>query len=196
MTPVATTAATTRERILEATLDLTSSRGSAGMSMRELAGACGVNVAALYYHFPSKADLLRAVIEERQYDTMMAEVVVPPRSSGTDRQRLVGLMRFVWEGLEDEERVWRLLLAESCHNNDDAQDVARSLVQRFEELAGVWLHDEFGPLVVPEPIAARLLADFLFANLARMAIGAVTAKSITDDLGSLADVIFGDSDQT
>ncbi len=191
MTAAPTTAPTTRERILEATLELTARRGSDGMSMRELADACGVNVAALYYHFPSKAELLRAVIEERQYDAMMADVVVPPASFGTDRERLVQLMLVVWQGLEGEERVWRLLLAESCHNNGDAQEVARALVRSFEDLAAVWLRDEFGELALPEPVAARLLADFLFANLARMAIGAVTKKSIRDGLASLAEVICG-----
>ena len=186
-----TAAPTTRERILEATLELTSRQGSDGMSMRELADVCGVNVAALYYHFPSKAELLRAVIEERQYDAMMAEVVVPPVSAGTDRERLVRLMLDIWQGLEGEERVWRLLLAESCHNNDDAQEVARGLVRSFEDLAAVWLSDEFGELAVPVPVAARLLADFLFANLARMAIGAVTEKSTEDNVVLLVDVICG-----
>jgi AcrR family transcriptional regulator len=191
VTTAATTALTTRERILEATLELTSRQGSDGMSMRELADACGVNVAALYYHFPSKAELLRAVIEERQYDAMMAEVVVPDASSGTDRERLVQLMLDIWQGLEGEERVWRLLLAESCHNNVDAQEVARALVRSFEELAAVWLRDEFGELAAPVPVAARLLADFLFSNLARMAIGAVTEKSVKENVVPLVDMICG-----
>ena len=47
-----------------------SERGAADTSMRQLAAACGVNVAILYRYFPSKADLLRSVIEERQYEML------------------------------------------------------------------------------------------------------------------------------
>ena len=44
-----------------------SEKGVAGASMRSLAGACELNVATLYHHFPSKADVFRAVIEERGF---------------------------------------------------------------------------------------------------------------------------------
>ena len=47
-----------RGRILDAALALMSESGSAGASMRQLAAACGLNVATLYHYFPSKADLL------------------------------------------------------------------------------------------------------------------------------------------
>ena len=121
----------TRERILDAALDLTSRQGSHGTSMRELADACGVNVAALYYHFESKAELLRSVIEERRYDLMLAEVAIPPRDAGSDADRLGRLMVEIWQGMRGEEQVWRLLLAESCHHNTDAEGQARELVGRI-----------------------------------------------------------------
>ncbi len=35
--------------------------------MRQLATACGLNVATIYHYFPSKADLLRSVMAERRY---------------------------------------------------------------------------------------------------------------------------------
>ena len=56
-----------RTRILDSALGLMSERGAAGTSMRRLADACGLNVATIYHYFPSKADVLRAVIEERRY---------------------------------------------------------------------------------------------------------------------------------
>ncbi|MEN0071250.1 MAG: helix-turn-helix domain-containing protein, partial [Propionicimonas sp.] len=37
-------------------------RGFDGTSMREIADACRVTKAALYYHFPSKADLLLDIV--------------------------------------------------------------------------------------------------------------------------------------
>jgi AcrR family transcriptional regulator len=55
--------ADTRERILEAALDLFAERGYAGTSVAELAKRLGITKAALYYHFASKSDILAALIE-------------------------------------------------------------------------------------------------------------------------------------
>jgi AcrR family transcriptional regulator len=50
----------TRERILEAALDLFSSRGFAGTSVREIAAAVGITEGGLYAHFAGK----QAIFEE------------------------------------------------------------------------------------------------------------------------------------
>ena len=73
-----------RDDILDVALDLMSEHGAAATSMRSLATACNVNVAALYHYFPSKADLLRSVIEERRYalrlqDVPAIDVSLPPQ---------------------------------------------------------------------------------------------------------------------
>ncbi len=51
----------TRERILDAALDLFIDKGYDKASLRELAEVMGFTKAALYYHFPSKADILMAL---------------------------------------------------------------------------------------------------------------------------------------
>ena len=66
-----------RTRILDAALGLVSELGSAGMSMRRLAAACGLNVATIYHYFPSKAALLRALVAEQRYGERLA-VDEPP----------------------------------------------------------------------------------------------------------------------
>lgn len=185
-------AVTTRDRILDAALALAARKGAEGTSMRELADACDVNVAALYYHFPSKADLLRAVIDERRYDLQMGLVEVPGPSSGTDADRLTRLLVEVWHGMQREEQVWRLLLAESAHHNTDAQDVAVQLVGRFEELARHWFDEAFGPLQVPAERAAALVVDFLFASVVRTTIDATDDREVERRARALAEVISGD----
>ena len=47
--------------------------GYEGASMREIAARAGVSVAALYYHFPSKQDLLREFVDEA-YDVFLARL--------------------------------------------------------------------------------------------------------------------------
>ena len=53
----------TRQRILDTATDLFVERGYEATSLREIAEAVGVTKAALYYHFTSKDELLRALIE-------------------------------------------------------------------------------------------------------------------------------------
>ena len=53
----------TRTRILDAARELFAEHGYAGTSMRDLAEALGMTKAALYYHFPGKAQILMALVE-------------------------------------------------------------------------------------------------------------------------------------
>ncbi len=51
----------TRERILDAALDLFGERGLTGTTVRDIARRAAVNVAAISYHFGGKEELYRAV---------------------------------------------------------------------------------------------------------------------------------------
>ncbi|MEX0781048.1 MAG: TetR family transcriptional regulator [Dehalococcoidia bacterium] len=53
----------TRERILDAAEHLFAERGFDGTSIRDVTAEAGVNLAAVHYHFGSKEDLLRSVLE-------------------------------------------------------------------------------------------------------------------------------------
>lgn len=60
---------TRRERpgkiaILRAAVEVMGEDGYEGASIRDMAARAGVSVAALYYHFPSKLDLLREFLDE------------------------------------------------------------------------------------------------------------------------------------
>ena len=54
-------ASSTRERILDVALELFGAQGYDGTSLRQIAEQLGVTKAALYYHFESKEDILRAL---------------------------------------------------------------------------------------------------------------------------------------
>ena len=50
--------------ILRAAVEVMGEDGYEGASIRDMAARAGVSVAALYYHFPSKLDLLREFLDE------------------------------------------------------------------------------------------------------------------------------------
>src|SRR3954447_26224150 len=53
----------TRAEILAVAAELFTEKGYEGTSLREIADRLGITKAALYYHFRSKDDMLRALVE-------------------------------------------------------------------------------------------------------------------------------------
>ena len=54
----------TKERILEAALDMFSQYGFAGTNIRELAGSLGMGKSSMYRHFESKEEIWNALLDE------------------------------------------------------------------------------------------------------------------------------------
>ena len=151
-----------RERILDAALGLMADQGASGTSMRQLAAACGVNVATLYHYFPSKADLLRSVIEERQYHVLLRQAPIPDMAA-PPRERLVGLMMAMWEGSLEEERIWRVLLIESFRGDATALAVGADLLSTIEAAMVGWFTELFPELRADPAANARVVVGQLYA---------------------------------
>ena len=64
----------TRERLVEAALELIDEHGLEAFSTRKLGAALGVEAMSIYNHFPSKGDLLDAIASR-----LLAEVELPER---------------------------------------------------------------------------------------------------------------------
>lgn len=170
MPPDGSTATSTgsdqRTRILDAALELMGEQGASTTSMRQLAGACDINVATLYHYFPSKSDLLRAVIEERAYSNELAAMAEPPVARrGSPATRLTNLLAFIAGEALATDAVWRLFIGEAVHSDEDAMAMARQLSSELEVALERWLPDlipEFGGDVAA---LARLLRGQLFGMM-------------------------------
>jgi AcrR family transcriptional regulator len=119
----------TRDRIVAAALRLFSERGTAAVSVRELAEAAGVTVPGLYYHFASKADLIRAVYAARGGGG--PDAVPDPPVSRTVEARIVEQAAREFAGLVDDADFLRLMHREAVLGDPDALEVGA-------ELAAVW----------------------------------------------------------
>ncbi len=64
-------------------IGLMGEQGYEGTSTRDIARAAGVSVAALYYHFPSKLDLLRQFVHEA-HDVVLARLQREIAAAGDD----------------------------------------------------------------------------------------------------------------
>ncbi len=155
-----------REHILDTALRLMSAHGSTGMSMRQLASACGVQVAAIYHYFPSKQALLAAVVAERQYGSRLSDPLpIDPSASPSDRLR--DLFVAVWEGAIEEEAVWRLLLGESLRGEAAVQPVGQALLDLLGPATTDWVK-RCVPEVIDAEAVGHMLIGQLFTGFIRM----------------------------
>ena len=64
-----------RGQLLAVALDLFSERGIRGATIKEIAQAAGVTEGLIYHYFPSKAALVRAVVENQQIEREMTALI-------------------------------------------------------------------------------------------------------------------------
>ena len=156
-----------RARILAAALDLIANQGLDGMTMRQLAAACDLNIATLYHYVSGKAELISAIVEERHYDEGLANLELPIDPALPPRTRLSALMMHVGRAGRGELRLWRLLIGEGLRDDPVARDEAARLSSLLGAAANGWLTklfpelepDQLGP--VASVVTAQLLAWFL-----------------------------------
>lgn len=167
-----------REAILDHALALMSSQGAAGMSMRQLASACGLHVAAIYHYFDSKEALLAAVVAERRYQARLEEPLpIDPTLTGPERLR--ALFLHVWNGTLEEESIWRLLLGEGLRGEPAVVQAGGELMVLVESAARSWVAEVLPELEHPE-LVARLLVDQLLAGFVRLAFDGASATDPPD----------------
>jgi AcrR family transcriptional regulator len=121
----APTTVPTRDRIVEAALRLFSERGTTAVSMRELADAAGVTVPGLYYHFASKAELIREVYRARGFAREPGEVA-PPAPAPVEAVVVAEATREFARFVEEREFL-SLMQGEAVLGDADALEVGRTL---------------------------------------------------------------------
>jgi AcrR family transcriptional regulator len=130
----------TRRRILRIALTLMSQRGVDGTSMRDLASAAGLNVASLYHYFPSKRELLEAVLVEQGY--MPVRAPLPPADLGdapAGETNLAQLLADVLVSMFDVEEFVRLMVGEAIREETTARAVGTDLFGSFQAAIEDWV---------------------------------------------------------
>jgi AcrR family transcriptional regulator len=103
----------TRARIQKVALELFAEQGYDKTSLREIAERLDVTKAALYYHYKSKEDIVRSLVEDYigQVDALIAWAKTQPRTPETRDEILARYVRIVADGSD----VFRML-----HHNQAA----------------------------------------------------------------------------
>jgi AcrR family transcriptional regulator len=139
----------TRERIQQTALELFVVHGYEKTSLREIADRLGITKAAVYYHYPSKQDLLKSITQPLIDEFEVLVAAAPDRD--TLLRSYVGL-------LNRHQAVFQLVA------NDHASLAAAELVERSARLR----RDVVRQLAGPEPTPADyVLAAAAFGAMAQ-----------------------------
>lgn len=96
-----------RQRILDATVEIAGERGYEGTSIAAVSAKCGLPASSIYWHFKDKDDLIAAVIE-RSFETWLAAVELPGDEAGTPLERATAMAANVAKSLVDAPDFLRL----------------------------------------------------------------------------------------
>jgi TetR/AcrR family transcriptional repressor of nem operon len=126
-------------RILDAAERLCQTRGFNGFSFRDLAGIVGIRSASIHYHFPTKADLGKALIIRYRHKIEAVQADIE-RKEPTIAGRLRRFAAVLRDLLRDENRLCLcgILAAESGTLTDEMKVELR----RFFEGCEQWLTDQ------------------------------------------------------
>ncbi|MFE5733252.1 TetR family transcriptional regulator [Streptomyces sp. NPDC056528] len=96
-----------RQRILDAAVEIAGERGYEGTSIAAVSAKCGLPASSIYWHFKDKDDLIAAVIE-RSFETWLAAVELPGEEAGTSLERVTAMAGNVAKSLIDAPDFLRL----------------------------------------------------------------------------------------
>ena len=121
----------TRKQILDASLHLFSRRGFARTTVRDIAREAGITDAAIFYHFQSKREVLKALVEERGFVTGLQQL----ERVSTDlplRETLLWMTRGAINIMDENRDFLRLIIMEGLGGDESALEQYRRLVDLWE----------------------------------------------------------------
>ena len=175
----------TRHRILQVALSLMSQKGVDGTSMRDLASAAGLNVASLYHYFPSKRELLEAVLVERGYLPEW-DAGPKPGDGPAAESALASVLADILVSMFEVEDFVRLMAGEAMRGEETARAVGVDLFTTFEAALAEWIVTHRSDLDerVGAPAVAHLLTAMVVGIFVQLTAG-VGGEHDRDDLTSL-----------
>lgn len=125
----------TRQEILNSAITLFARRGILATTMAELARAIHMTPGALYWHFPTKEDLLLAAIEElHQRFVASFEPMLNQGARWTAHQQLKGFVEHTGRFLQDNREhgiFYGMVGAEAAENSADVAQALRDALQVY-----------------------------------------------------------------
>ncbi|MGH3840868.1 MAG: TetR/AcrR family transcriptional regulator [Pseudonocardiaceae bacterium] len=173
---------TTRDRIIDAAMELFSEHGYRGTSITRIEQAAGLSPGAggIYHHFPSKEALLTAGVQ-RQLSrlTALRDIRRLFADLGDLHTDLIIAARYVLAELDQEAPLLRLLASEARHGPRILTDAVAQVVDLTYREFAEWITDRSGSVVSTQQadaIATIGLGALISARLLPNLLGTLPSK--------------------
>jgi AcrR family transcriptional regulator len=168
----------TRGRLLEEAIHLFATKGYAATSTADIQRACGLTAGsgALYKHFSSKKALLEEAVRAH-LETMASRSreAVAPRADEDPQVAVTRLARVLWEAIEDERELIRLMCRDFDTCPELFEQMWRGVLAWVYHAGADWIRAqaELGTIEAPDPeaSAAVLLASVSYYPILQALIG-------------------------
>lgn len=175
--------ATTRARLLDATVECLSELGYANTTTTEIAKRAGVSRGAQLHHFPTKIELVTTAVEHlftRRTEEFRAAFATLP--SGTDRTGAA--IDLLWSMVSGPTFYAWLELVVAARTDTELEPAVSAMAGRFADTVRRTFHELF-----PDPVARGPFFDiaplFAFALLQGLALDRISVKNDTGLQASL-----------
>jgi AcrR family transcriptional regulator len=181
--------------LLAAGRELLPQRGCAGLSVREVAEAAGVNLGMFHYHFKTREAFLRALLQS-MYEEMFAQLTFQGEAAWGPLENLRAALRFLGRFLRDNRPILARVMGDALCGDPIALEFLRNNLPRHLGLMRqlIALGQEQGA-IAPMPLAQAL--GFCAGALATPIIagGAMADSGALDRAGAraLSDQLLGDA---
>ncbi len=152
------------DELIDAALQLFSEKGFAATRSEEVARRAGVSKGTLYLYYPSKEELLRAVIEQRLSAEITSVATRVRQHPGSAAAVLLELLPAWWRRIYDSptSAVFKLVVTEVRNFPEIATFYASEVAEPGKQLVGELIargvrEGDFRPVDVPHTVLSLLL---------------------------------------
>lgn len=172
----------TRQRLLAAALELFTGRGYDGASIRAITSRARANLAAVTYHFGSKAALYESVVES-VVSPLREAVAVAAQREGTALERVEGVVRAFFGHLRGHPEMPQLMMQRLAAGQPVPRPAAVTIQYVLGTLVSLIREGQAGGTIRPgDPplLALSVIAQPLHLSLAGRALREVGVLDLAD----------------
>jgi AcrR family transcriptional regulator len=152
------------QELLDAALELFAEKGFAATRSEEVAARAGVAKGTLYLYYPSKEELLKAIISQRLQTEIAAGAEQVQQFIGPTSALLTDILTVWWQRVFDSpsSAIFKLVITEVRNFPELGQFYVENVVQPGKQLIGRILErgirsGEFRPVDVPSAVLSLVL---------------------------------------
>lgn len=155
-----------KQRILDATMQLTTERGYEGTTIALVSKRSGLPSGSVYWHFGSKDNLFVALVE-RTFEQWRSQTLVAADGGGDARDTLVRIMAAATDEHDPSQGFWRLGLILALERRMQSSAARQSFLtirnRVIEEVTRTWSRSLPAEVVEHDPALPRRVARLVMA---------------------------------